>query len=312
MPRKIAVIGAGNMGHGFATYFALNEWDVTLVDHRQSNLDEAKARIREVVCFHNEKGLASMSPNEVQSNVSMTLDRESGVSDVDFVLETVSEDLETKREVFAALTDSAPSDAVLATNTSGIPITDIAAGNDAADRILGCHWWYPPYLLKPVEVVRGEATTDETVNRTIDILESIDRKPVLVERDVPGFVWNRVQNAVVRECLHLAAEGVASIEDINMAIRDGYARRTAVIGPFETIDIGGLDLYRTVADDLFPHLSDAGTPNELFEEYLDNGRGGIEDGAGFFEYDIPASEMTYRRDEGLVALQRAIPERRDE
>ncbi|HET7323012.1 MAG TPA: 3-hydroxyacyl-CoA dehydrogenase family protein [Halococcus sp.] len=312
MPRKITVIGAGNMGHGFATHFALNEWDVTLTDHRQSNLDDAEARIREVVRFHNEEGVSSVSPDEVLARVSTTLDRDEGVSDADFVLETVPENLDTKREVFASLADAAPSDAVLASNTSGIPITDIAAGNDAADRIIGCHWWYPPYLLKPVEVVRGEATADETVNRTIDILESIDRKPVLVERDVPGFVWNRVQNAVVRECLHLATEGVASIEDINMAIRDGYARRTSVIGPFETIDIGGLDLYRTVAGDLFPHLSDADAPNELFEEHLDNGRGGIEDGAGFFEYEVPASEVTHRRDEGLVALQRARDEHRDE
>ncbi|PSP41319.1 3-hydroxyacyl-CoA dehydrogenase [Halobacteriales archaeon QH_6_64_20] len=312
MIRETAVIGAGDMGHGFAAHFALYDRDVTLIDHRQSNLDEAEERIGEVVRFQAEEGLTSASSDEVLDRVSFTLDRAEGVNDVDFVLETVPEDLDTKREVFASLADATAGETILASNTSGLPITDIAEGNPAAERIVGCHWWYPPYLLKPVEVVRGERTSDETIERTTAFLEAIDRKPILVERDVPGFVWNRVQNAVVRECMHLASEGVASIEDINTAIRDGYARRTAVIGPFETIDVGGLDLYRTVAGDLFPHLSVAGEPSELFDDYLDAGRGGIAEGAGFFEYDVPASEVTRRRDEGLAALERAVDEHREE
>ncbi|WP_254546886.1 3-hydroxyacyl-CoA dehydrogenase family protein [Halomarina pelagica] len=311
MMRTVTVIGAGDMGHGFAVHFALHGREVTLVDHRRSNLDEAEERIREVVEFHDEEGLAPASPDEVLDRVSFTLDRDAGVSDAEFVLETVPEDLDVKREVFESVAAAAPSDAVLASNTSGIPVTDIAAGNAAADRIVGCHWWYPPYLLTPVEVVRGEATSDETMDRTAAFLEDVDRTPVVVERDVPGFVWNRVQNAVVRECMHLAEEGVASVEDINAAVRDGYARRTAVIGPFETIDVGGLDLYRTVAGNLFPHLSNADEPSDLFDEYLERGRGGIEDGAGFFEYDAPASEVTRRRDEGLAALGRALDDRRD-
>lgn len=312
MIRKTAVVGAGDMGHGFTAHFALNGLDVTLIDHRQSNLDRAAERIRGVVEFHNDEELESASPESVLERISFTLDRAKGVSDVDFVLETVPEELDVKREVFRSLADSAPSDAVLASNTSGIPVTDIAESNEASERIVGCHWWYPPYLLKPVEVVRGEETSDETMVRTTSFLEGIDRKPVVVERDVPGFVWNRVQNAVVRECMYLIEEDVASIEDINMAIRDGYARRTSVVGPFETVDIGGLGLYQTVAGNLFSHLSDTDDPSELFDEYLDEGRGGIEDGAGFFEYGIPAEQVTHRRDRGLAVLQRAIDEHREE
>lgn len=142
-------------------------------------------------------------------------------------------------------------------------------------------------------------------------VESVDRKPVVVERDVPGFVWNRVQHAVVRECMHIVEEGVASVEDVNTAIRDGYARRTSVIGPFETMDIAGLSLFQTVAGDLFPHLSDADEPSELFDDYLERGRGGIEDGAGFFEYDDPPEAVTRSRDEQLAALSRLFEERRE-
>jgi 3-hydroxyacyl-CoA dehydrogenase len=311
MVRTVTVIGAGDMGHGFVAHFALYDLDVTLVDHRQSNLDRARERIHDVVEFHREEGLADASPEAVLEGVETTLDREAGVADADLVLETVTEDLDVKREVFAAVGEAAPDDAVLSSNTSGIPITDIAEGFDFADRLVGCHWWYPPYLLEPVEVMRGERTSDETMRRMKAFVESVDRKPVVVERDVPGFVWNRVQNAVVRECVHIVEEGVASVEDVNTAIRDGYARRTSVIGPFETMDVAGLELFRTVAGELYPHLSDADEPSDLFDEYVERGRGGIEDGVGFFDYDEPPEAITRDRDEQLAALSRLFEERRE-
>jgi 3-hydroxyacyl-CoA dehydrogenase len=303
----VAIIGAGDMGHGFAAHFAAHGHDVTLIDHRQVNIDDARERIRDVVSFLNGEGVTAATPDEVLEAIAFTLDRAGGVADADLVLESISEDLETKREMFAALADEAPDEAVLATNTSGIPITDIAeAVPEAADRVAGCHWWYPPYLLPTVEVVRGEETADATMDYLEAFLESVDRIPVRVERDVPGFVWNRIQMAIFRESLHLAEEGVASLEDINRAIRDGYALRTAAIGPIETIDIAGLDLVRTVIGDLSPHLCDDDEPNPLFEQYLSEGRGGIEDGAGFFEYDESPEAITGRRDERVMAIRRAL------
>lgn len=305
--RNVAVIGAGDMGHGFAAHFAVNGQDVTLIDHRTSNITEAKDRIRDVVAFHVEEDLTESTPEAIIDDIGFTVDRGAGVADADIVLETITEDLAVKQELFASLRAEAPDDAVLASNTSGIPITGIANGApEAAERIVGCHWWFPPYLMLPVEVVRGEETSDETVDRTRAFVEAVDRQPLTVEKDVPGFVWNRVQMAVVRECTHLAAEGVASVEDINMAIRDGYARRTSIIGPFETMDIAGLELFQTVAGDVYPHLCDDDAPNELFDEHLAAGRGGIVDGAGFFEYDDPPEEITRARDEGLATLYRTL------
>lgn len=306
---RVAVVGAGDMGHGLAVHLARHDRDVTLVDHRQSNLDRARERIAEVVRFLADEGLIDATPADVVADVAFTTDRAAAVADADLVLETVTEDLAVKRDLFADLAAEAPDDAVLASNTSGIPISDVAAGApEAADRIVGCHWWYPPYLLEPVEVVRGAATSDATMARTVAFVESVDRKPVVVERDVPGFVWNRIQFAVVRECVHLAAEGVASVADIDTAVRDGYARRTAVVGPLETVDIAGLELFETIAEDLYPHLCDDDEPGRLFEERLAAGRGGVADGAGFFEYDESPAEVTRRRDEGLAALQRTLDE----
>jgi 3-hydroxyacyl-CoA dehydrogenase len=303
---RVAVIGAGAMGHGLAVQFARHGREVTLIDHRQSNLDDADERMAEVVAFLGEEGLLDADPGGLRERISMTLDRAAGVAGTDLVLETVSEDLETKREVFEAVAD-ATEDAVLASNTSGLSIGDIAAAvPGAADRVVGCHWWFPPYLLRPVEVVRGPDTADRAMERTTGFVESVNRDPVVVRRDAPGFVWNRVQAAVVRECLHIVEEGIASAADVNRAIRDGYARRTSVIGPLETVDVAGLELFRTVVGELSPHLSDAETASPLFDEHLEAGRGGIEDGAGFFEYDRSPAEITRERDERLAALGRLL------
>lgn len=306
MQRDVAVIGAGNMGHGFAVHFGAHGHGVTLIDHRQSNLDWATERIDEAAGFLASEGLIDLAPAALHDRITLTLDETTGVEDADIVLETVPEDLETKHRVFDAAAQAAPADAVLASNTSGIPITDIAADRDYADRVVGCHWWFPPYLLRPVEVVQGERTSESTIERLTAFLKGVDRDPIHVEKDIPGFVWNRVQNAVIRECAYLAEQGVASIDDINRAIRDGYATRTAAIGPFETIDIAGLDLFQTVASDLFPHLCNDEKPSRLFDEYLDADRGGIDDGAGFFEYDTPPEGVTRRRDERVAAIRRAL------
>lgn len=123
---------------------------------------------------------------------------------------------------------------------------------------------------------------------------------------MPGFVWNRVQFAVVRECLHLLAEGVASAEDIDRAVRDGYALRTAVIGPFETMDVAGLDLFGTIAADLFPALSDADEPPAVLTDAIAAGRMGVESGAGIFEYDEGPAAVTARRDDLVAAVQAAL------
>jgi len=305
--REISIVGAGDMGHGFAAHFAVHGHDVTLLDHRQSNLEEARERIHEVVSFLQDEGVTNRPPDAVVSNIKYTLDKAVGLANADLVLESVPEDLDIKHQVFREIVETAPDDAVLASNTSGLPVTDIAEGvPEHADRIVGCHWWYPPYLLPTVEVVRGTETTDETVERVKSFLLSVERKPILVEKDVPGFVWNRIQMAIFREALHIVEEGIATPEDVNAAIRDGYALRTAAIGPFETIDIAGVDLVQTVLGDLSPHLCDDDEPSPLLEELVSSGQTGIKSGEGFFTYEDTSEEITRSRDEQVMAIRRAL------
>lgn len=304
-PSRVAVVGAGTMGSGFAVQFARHGSAVTVIDHRRSNLDDARETVAEAVTFLRDEELLTADPTDIFDRINYTLDTSAGVADAELVLETVSEDRAIKRAAFETVSEAAPADAVLASNTSGLPITELGEFVSDPERVVGCHWWNPPYLLPLVEVVRGAETSDRVVERTIEYVEGVDREPIVVERDVPGFVWNRIQFAVLRECTHLVAEGVASLEDVERAVRDGYALRTAAVGPFETADLSGIDLFRDIADDLYPHLSTAQEAGPAFEERLAEGRIGVASGAGFHEYEESLAEAIRRRDERVAAIQRA-------
>ncbi len=304
---NVAVIGAGTMGHGLAVQFARMGQDVDLIDHREANLERARDQIREAIEFLNAEGFAEMDAEAMLDDIGFTTELSEGVTGKDMVLETVSEDLSVKHDVFGRVAEAAPSEAVLATNTSGLRISDIADGmSDDAHRVVGCHWWNPPYLMPLVEVVRGEATAKSIVDRTAEIVRAVDRDPIRVEADVPGFVWNRIQFAVLREAMHIVESGVASLEDVDRAVRDGYALRTATVGPFETVDLSGLDLFRSIADELYPDLSKADEPADLFDDYIEAGRNGVAEGAGFYEYDESLSEAVRDRDERIAAIRRAL------
>ncbi|WP_332897999.1 3-hydroxyacyl-CoA dehydrogenase family protein [Haladaptatus sp. CMSO5] len=304
-PSHVAIIGAGNMGAGLSVQFARHGTSTTLIDHRQSNLDTARESVTDALTFLQREGLLAGDHATIRELIDYTLETATGVADANLVLETVSESREVKREVLETVASAAPDDAILASNTSGIPITELGEFVPNPERLVGCHWWNPPYLLPLVEVVRGEQTAAETVARTVDYVEAVGRDPIVVERDVPGFVWNRIQFAVLRECTHLVAEGVASLDDVERAVRDGYALRTAAVGPFETADLSGVDLFRDIANNLYPELSTATEAGPVFEDRIATGDTGVASGAGFHTYEESLAEAIQRRDERVAAIQRA-------
>jgi len=294
------------MGQGLAIQFARHNHSVLLIDHRESNLDEAMMSIHDNLRRLAEAGALENNVRGVSEHIDTSTSQASIPSDAALILESIPEDIKAKHDVFSQLDEMLSKDTILASNTSSIPITQIAkAAVRAPERVIGCHWWYPPYLLPPVEVTAGKQTQPEVIKRVCDLLEGVNRSPIKVKQDLPGFVWNRVQNAVIRECLYLAKNDVASVEDINRAIRDGYARRTAVVGPFETMDIAGLEQFATVAEHLFPELNNADAPS-LFDEYLSAGRTGIDAQKGFLEYSKTADDVKDARDRGLLALNEVL------
>ncbi len=304
-PNAVAIVGAGTMGSGLAVQFARHGSAVSLVDHRAENLEAARRTIADAIDFLQAESQHRGENGTLLDLIETTLDTPEAVAGVDLVIETVSEDRSIKRSVFETVADAAPDEAVLASNTSGIPITELGEFVPEPERVVGCHWWNPPYLLPLVEVVRGEATADRIVDRTVGYVEGVGRDPIVVERDVPGFVWNRIQFAVLRECAHLVQEGVASLADVERAVRDGYALRTAAVGPFETADLAGLELFRDIADDLYPHLSTADSAGPVFDDRIEAGRTGVDSGAGFHEYDESLASAIARRDRRVAAIQRA-------
>jgi 3-hydroxyacyl-CoA dehydrogenase len=305
----VVVIGAGAMGHGLAIQFALEDKNPVLLDHKQQNIEKARSKIRNTVSFLRNEDVTNSRPDEVIESIDFTTDLKVGLSCSDIVLETISEDLSAKRALFSDIVRIGSDEAVLASNTSSFRISAIAeAVPEHQERLIGCHWLFPPYLMKPVEIILGKQTSERTQDRMFDFVTDVNRDPVIVNRDVPGFVWNRIQFAVIRECLHIVEEGIASIEDVSTAIRSGYATRMAAIGPFETMDIAGLDLFADLADEIYPDLAIDQESQRLLREKVDQGKTGVDAGEGFFSYNDSRKSVTNKRDRRVLSIMRALHE----
>jgi 3-hydroxybutyryl-CoA dehydrogenase len=182
--------------------------------------------------------------------------------DTDLVAESIPEDIELKAKVLRKAAARMPR-AILASNTSSLPLTQLGAAVGASDRTLGVHYWNPPLLMPPVEIVAGAGTDPGVVERVRVIIEELGKEPILVRRDVPGFIWNRLQMALLREALWLVEHGVADSETVDQVVRSGLARRYRYTGPFETVALGGLGAWSRAATNIFPHLSSEDSPGDL-------------------------------------------------
>jgi 3-hydroxybutyryl-CoA dehydrogenase len=216
--------------------------------------------------------------------VRATTALETGCEGVDLLVEAISEDLDLKREMFGRFDALCPAEAVFATNTSGLSITEIARATNRADRVVGMHFWNPPHIIPLVEVTRGEATSDETADLLMAVCRRLGKRPILVRHDIPGFVGNRLQFAVVREALHLLAEGVASAEDIDTAMTAGPGLRYGLLGPLRTADLGGLDVFLAISGYLFAQLNASPEPPALLSELVEAGKKGAKTGEGIYQY----------------------------
>ena len=256
MALTIWILGGGLMGSQIATEFAVNRHTVKVATRR---VDVGNKRVAEAISSAISYGILNTdTATEVKRHITVTsLPIKSGPPP-DLILETLPEHLDLKIDVLARPVDD-NRHAVVASNTSSLSISEIGRRLEASDRTLGMHYWNPPILMPLVEVVAGEGTKTETVARAQSILRSIGKRPVIVRRDVPGFIWNRLQFALLREALWLVENDVCDEETVDVVVRDGLARRSRLTGPFETAAIGGIETFRRVATNLFPQLSCAQT-----------------------------------------------------
>ena len=219
--------------------------------------------------------------------------------------------MEIKKRFLAELSELAGEETVLTTNTSGLSISELGKAVRVPRRFAGTHWINPPHLVPLVEVIAGDETAPETLNVVSRLLEKIGKKPVLVKKDVPGFLLNRLQFALLREALHIVESGIADPKDIDDTMRYGLGLRYAVVGPFETADLGGLDAFRNVGSYLFADLCDSGDLPEPLSRLCREGAYGVKAGRGFYDYSGgKAEEAIRRRDEVFLKLLNCLyPER---
>jgi len=278
----VAVIGAGLMGTGVAQVFACAGYPVRLFDRDAGALGQAPARIgRQLAALGQDPSIADRA--RTTGDLATTVD---GAS---LVIECIREDLAAKQALFAEIESLAGPDAVLATNTSVIPIHRIMHGLARPDRALGTHWWNPPYLVPLVEVIGTERTSPEIVAGMMSLLAAIGKIPVHVRRDIPGFIGNRLQHALWREAIALVADGVCDAATIDLVVKNSFGTRLGILGPMENADLVGLDLTLAIHGTLFPDLARDGTANPLLETLIGEGRLGMKTGRGFLDW--PAAEQ---------------------
>ena len=294
----VGVIGAGLMGHGIAQIFALRGYSVVLMDVKEELLPKALEGVRSNLTLMAEKGIGRREDiDPALSRIKTTVDMAEAADGVQCVVEAVFENLELKQKIFKELDALCPRDTILATNTSVISITEIATTSKNRERIVGTHFWNPPYLIPLVEVIRGEDTADWAMDRTYDLLKEVGKHPVRVNKDVPGFVGNRLQHALWREAISIVERGIADASTVDECIKHGFGLRLPVVGPMENADMVGTDLTLAIHDYILKHLESSPEPSPLLKEKVERGELGFKTGRGFQEWS-PERAASLRQ--GLV------------
>nr|WP_306268601.1 3-hydroxyacyl-CoA dehydrogenase NAD-binding domain-containing protein [Pararhizobium sp. IMCC3301] len=290
--RNIAVIGAGLMGHGIALSFAKAGFETRVHDPHAETLETLIARVTDSLIA---LGVAAGDTAGITARITPCQSLDAAVSNADLVVEAAPEKLALKQEIFAQIEPAVPAQCLLASNTSVIPITSIMQGLADRSRGLGTHWWNPPHMIPLVEVIRTEWTTDQAMDQMVGILTQIGKTPVRVEKDVAGFIGNRLQHALWREAISLVEKGVCSAEAVDEVIKASFGRRLAVLGPLENADLVGTDLTLDIHQNVLADLEASGAPSPLLESLVAEGKLGMKSGEGFRKWTPEAAAATRRR-----------------
>ncbi|MBV8768088.1 MAG: 3-hydroxyacyl-CoA dehydrogenase family protein [Hyphomicrobiales bacterium] len=293
--QTIAVIGNGIIGHGVSEVFAKAGWRVTLIGRSAKSLEAALTKIGESLAMFADHGLVNADERaKALSRIRTTTELEDAKG-AEFVIEAVPEDMALKRTIFARLDKICASDAVLA-SSSGHLVSELVEGRKG-ERVVAAHFWYPPQLIPLVEVCGGPTTLPAVVARTCEILHAVGKEPVVIDKEVPGFIGNRIQFAALREAWSLWASGVASAEAIDAVVRNSIGRRLGVTGPIESADVGGLDTMVAFARFLQPSLDASPLPPPALDGLVGEGNRGLPSGRGVYDW-------SKRDGAGLLAARR--------
>lgn len=283
--KNISVFGSGLMGSGISLVFAKEGYQVMAYDVDPDQESVMKQRI----CGNLEVMLEGESDIEGQvrdilGRIRFTTDFQATAESADFVVECVPENMDLKQEVFSGLDSICPPEVPLASNTSVMSITEIASKCKGKERIIGTHFWNPPYLLPLVETIRTENTSDAIIDLTMELLRHVGKHPILVKKDVPGFVANRLQHALWREAVSIVENGIADARTVDDAIKYSFGLRLPVLAPLENADLVGTDLTLSIHQYVLPHLESSPAPSPYLEQLVAGGKMGFKSGSGFMDW----------------------------
>jgi 3-hydroxybutyryl-CoA dehydrogenase len=283
--KTIAVIGAGMMGPGIAQVFAAHGHPVQVQGRTAAKLSTVKDRIRTNLTRMADYGLVKSSeiPN-ILDRIGVTGELGLALRNADVVIEAITEDLGMKQELFADLDRLCPADTILCSNTSVMSITQIGERAIHRDRIVGTHFYQPPFLVPLVEVVRTEFTAPAHMDTVFELMQSAGKVPVRVQKDVPGFIANRMQHALWREAFALIDEGICDAATVDTAISNSFGLRLPVLGPVANADLVGLDLTIAIHNYVLPHLNVSTVPCDTLRARVKEGKLGFKTGSGFLDW----------------------------
>ncbi len=267
MEHRIGICGTGLMGATMAQIFAEKGYETRIYGRTDASIERAK-------------GIITLK-EDIPLYYTTRLE---DLGECDIIIESIVEDLAVKQEFFERLSKIVRPETILATNTSGLSMNRICERVQGKERFLGMHWFNPSNLIPLIEIIRNDETKQSCVDRVYDLARAIGKKPVICRKDVPGFIANRIQFAVLRECMDIVEKGIASVEDVDAVMKYGLGFRYAAYGPFEVADFGGLDTFYHISEYLNEDLCDAKEPQKQIRDLYEQGHYGVKNGRGFYDY----------------------------
>jgi len=300
--QRATILGTGTMGPGMGAVLARAGLQVTLYDISAEALEKAKGTAQIAAGVLDKLEVADRG-----GSLSFATDLEAACDGADIIVEAIPEKLELKQQVLGEVEGLIGDDTIIASNTSGIPITKIAEGLEHPERVVGWHWSNPPQLIPMNEVIVGEQTAPAVTAAVEQLTRDIGYEPVTLKKEVPGFVENRVLYAIMRECLALLDEGVVDAEGLDLCVKWGIGYKLAVVPPIQLLDMAGLDIYTSVASFLNQDLSNESGISKTATDLRDQGRLGIKSGGGFFDYTPErVQELGAQRAGKLVGVRKVL------